>query len=179
MNEVFTASPASPERGGGPLAVEGSLLRWSPFDLEAETALFLRCYRSAWLCAHGSLLGFEENATLMGARYRASTSPKALQKLTVGEQFGGILALDERRGKRQGICWISFLFVEEKFRRQGLGRVLIGAAAERAKELGREELQLCAAKNNPALGFYEKLGFTVCGTEPGALEPLLKLRLRL
>ena len=156
-----------------------AVFSFSSFDLEAEQALFLRCYRAAWLCAHGSLLGFSEKATLEGARCRASTSPKALQKLTVDGAFGGILALDERRGKRQGICWISFIFVEDQLRRQGLGRALIRAAADRARELGRSELQLCVARTNPALAFYDALGFTVCGTEPGALEPLLKLRLEI
>ncbi len=151
----------------------------TPLDLEADQALFLRCYRSAWLCAHGSLLGFSDKATLEGARYRAATSSKALQKLSVNGAFGGILALDERRGRNEGSCWISFIFVEDSLRRKGLGRILINAAAERAGELGRNQLQLCVARTNPALGFYERLGFTVCGTEPGAIEPLLKLRLML
>ena len=146
-------------------------------DLEREKQLFLRCYRAAWLCAHGSLLGFNEKATLEGARYRASTSPKALQKLTISGEFAGILALDERRGRGEGFCWVSFLFVEERFRRQGVGQYLIRAAMERGKELGRGSLRLCAAKTNPAMGFYERLGFTVCGTEEGALEPLLVLKL--
>ncbi len=149
--------------------------RMEPMDLEAERDLFLRCYRAAWICAHGSLLGFHEPSILEGARIRAASSPKALQKLTLGGKFGGILALDERRGRELGLCWLSFLFVEDSLRRQGLGRLLIDAAAKRARELGRKELQLCVARTNPALGFYEKLGFTVCGTEPGAIEPLLKL----
>lgn len=148
-------------------------------DLDREKALYLRCYRSAWIAAHGSLVGFHEPTIMEGSLYRASSSPRALQKLTVGDEFGGILALDERRGRREGFCWVSFLFVEEKFRRQGVGRYLICAAMERGKELGRKELQLCAAKSNPAMGFYEKLGFTVCGREPGVLEPLLVLRLSL
>ena len=151
--------------------------RLMPMDPDRESALFLRCYRAAWLCAHGSLLGFSESSTLEGARYRASSSPRALQKLTIGGEFAGILALDERRGRQQGYCWVSFLFVEEKFRRQGVGKYLLRAAMERGIELGRQELRLCAAKTNPAMGFYEKLGFTVCGTEPGALEPLPVLRL--
>ena len=146
-------------------------------DLDREKALFLRCYRGAWIAAHGSLVGFSEQATMKGARYRASASPGALQKLTIGGEFAGILALDERRGQREGFCWVSFLFVEEKFRRQGVGKYLLCAAMERGKELGRGELRLCAAKTNPAMGFYEKLGFTVCGTEPGVVEPLLILRL--
>ena len=153
--------------------------RLMPLDLDRDKALFLRCYRSTWIAAHGSLLGFNEKATLEGARYRAATSPKALQKLTVGGEFAGILALDERRGRQKGICWVSFLFVEEKHRQRGIGKYLIRTAMERGKELGRAELQLCTAKTNPALGFYDKLGFTVCGTEEGALEPLLVLRLGL
>ena len=153
--------------------------RLKAMDLSREKALFLRCYRAAWIAAHGSLLGFHEKTVFESACYRAASSQKALQKLTVNGNFGGILALDERRGRNEGICWVSFLFVEEKMRRQGLGRFLICAAMERGKELGRTELQLCTARTNPALGFYEKLGFSVCGTEEGALEPLLVLRLEI
>lgn len=153
--------------------------RLEPMDLDKEKELFLRCYRAAWLCAHGSLLGFSNKSTLEGARYRSATSPHALQKLTVDGNFAGILALDEGRGRLQGYCWISFLFVEDTLRKQGLGRFLIQAALHRAKELGRGEIQLCVAPSNPAIGFYEKLGFTLCGHEPGAIEPLLILHLPL
>lgn len=149
--------------------------RLSPMNLTQDKTLFLRCYRAAWICAHGSLLGFDEQAVLMGAASRAYTSSRALQKLVVHGQFAGILALDEKRETKKGLLWISFLFIEEKYRKQGWGRILIEAAADRGRELGRKELQLCVSRTNSALGFYDKLGFTVCGTEPGAAEELLKL----
>ena len=49
------------------------------------------------------------------------------------------------------------------------------AAAREARRLGRQELQLCTARHNPALRFFERQGFRIVGREQGAVEPLLRL----
>lgn len=152
-------------------------LRFAPFPLEEERELFLRCYEDTWRIAHGSLDGFEPEGVFRAALIRGSVSPEATLGLWSGEEFLGLISFDERRGRREKLLWISFLYVTPEHRGEGLGRALIERAAERAWTLGRRELQLCTARGNPALEFYGALGFRVCGTEPGALEPLLKLRL--
>ena len=152
-------------------------LRFAPFDLAGNRELFLRCYADTWQLAHGSLDGFEPNATYRASLYRASVSPESILGMWREDEFLGLIAFDERRGKREKLLWISFLYIVPEHRREGLGRCMIERAALRARELGRTELQLCTARGNSALHFYEALDFRVCGTEPGALEPLLKLRL--
>lgn len=150
-------------------------LRFEPFCPEQERKRYLECYRDAWRVAHGSLAGFDELACWLGASYRSSLSPEALQSVWKGEEFAGYVALDEQRGEHLGYGWVSFLYLKEEFRGQGLGIQLIGAAATRFRALGRGKLRLCAAQKNPALGFYEHMGFRRCGTERGALEELVLL----
>ena len=148
-------------------------LRYAPLDTKKDKELYLRCYRDAWLSAHGSLRGFDERACWRGAVLRAADSPEALTAAWRGEDFAGILALDERRGAERGIGWIAFLYVAEELRGHHCGIQLIGTAATRYRALGRKCLRLTVAPSNPALGFYRWAGFTQAGTEPGAVEPLL------
>ena len=158
------------------MAIFPSSLRLVPFDLENNRDLFLRCYADTWQIAHGSLSGFDEESIYRASLIRASTSPKALNGLWEADRLVGLLALDERRGGHQKLLWISFFYIMPELRGQGYGRALMGYAEELARELGRNELQLCTARTNPSLQFYAALDFRVCGTEPGATEPLLKLR---
>lgn len=56
---------------------------------------------------------------------------------------------------------ISDLFVEEKRRRNGIGRELIKALKEKAKAEGIDRIELMVwTFNKEALAFYEKLGFS-------------------
>ena len=57
-------------------------------------------------------------------------------------------------------CWLEDLFVREEARRAGLGRALIEAALERAREHGCRRIELDVNEANaPALALYEACGF--------------------
>ena len=159
----------------GQKGVADTNLRFEPFCPAEERKRFLACYRDAWQNAHGTLAGFDETACWLGAVYRAAASPEALQSVWKGDDFAGYVALDEQRGEHLGYGWVSFLYLKEELRGQGLGVQLIGAAATRFRALGRKRLRLCTAPKNAALGFYEHLGFVRCGSEPGALGDLIRL----
>lgn len=154
-------------------------LRYEPFDLENGRELYLACYRDAWCLAHGSLEGFDEDACWRGALLRAADSPEALLAAYRHETFTGILALDERRGRAAGKGWISFCYITPESRGIRCGIQLIGTAVARYRSLGRKSLCLTVAPSNPARGFYEHVGFTAVGTEPGAVEPLLVMEMPL
>ena len=156
-----------------------SNLRYEPFDLEGGREVYLRCYRDAWQIAHGSLEGFDETACWQGALRRAADSPESLLAAYRDEEFAGIIALDERRGRGSGKGWISFCYITPESRGRRCGIQLIGSAVARFRALGRRSLCLTVAPGNPARGFYEKAGFAVTGTEAGAVEPLLVMELAL
>jgi ribosomal protein S18 acetylase RimI-like enzyme len=58
-------------------------------------------------------------------------------------------------------CWLEDLYVREDARRRGLGRALVAAALERARERGARRVELDVNETNDrALALYEELGFS-------------------
>ena len=65
-------------------------------------------------------------------------------------------------------CWLEDLYVQEGTRRSGLGRALVEAALERARERGCERIELDVNEDNaPALALYEACGFLLEPKGPG------------
>ena len=66
-------------------------------------------------------------------------------------------------------CWLEDLFVREEARRSGLGRALVEAAVERARERGCKRIELDVNEGNAAaLALYENCGFQLDWKAPGA-----------
>ena len=69
-------------------------------------------------------------------------------------------------------AWLHDIYVDEHARAEGVGKGLIKAAADAAKEMGAEKLLLSvAAKNNAAQKVFEKAGF-----RPTMVEMTLNLK---
>jgi GNAT superfamily N-acetyltransferase len=65
-------------------------------------------------------------------------------------------------------CWLEDLFVADAARRGGLGRALVAAAVERARQRGCRRIELDVnEQNGEAIAFYESLGFTTEPKPPG------------
>ena len=65
-------------------------------------------------------------------------------------------------------CWLEDLFVREEARRSGLGRALVDAALERARERGCRRIELDVSERNAAaLALYEACGFELDWKGPG------------
>lgn len=141
-----------------------------PYDLAGGRERYISCYRDAWRGAHGSLAGFNEVSCWIAAAERGTKEPGSLLEVRWDNRFAGVLSMDDRRDRKAG--WISFCYVTPELRRRGIGRAMIARAEERYAAQGRRALRLTVAPSNPALSFYEKLGFHRAGTEPGALEDL-------
>ena len=75
-------------------------------------------------------------------------------------------------------CWLEDIFVEEAARGIGLGRALIEAAFERARERGCARMELDVNEANPgAVRLYESLGFSGWSDPPGGRNLLMRRRL--
>jgi GNAT superfamily N-acetyltransferase len=58
-------------------------------------------------------------------------------------------------------CWLEDLFARESERGHGLGRALVRAAMDRARERGCARIELDTEEaNRPAVALYESLGFS-------------------
>jgi GNAT superfamily N-acetyltransferase len=65
-------------------------------------------------------------------------------------------------------CWLEDLFVREDARRSGLGRALVEAALERARERGCKRIELDVNEDNGAArALYEACGFMSEPKPPG------------
>jgi ribosomal protein S18 acetylase RimI-like enzyme len=97
-----------------------------------------------------------------------------------GEPPAGILQLRYRHSVWTGTddAHLEDLFVEEAARGAGLGRALVEAAFERARERGCGRMQLDVNEANPAaLRLYESLGFEAWSDPPGGRNLLMRRRL--
>ena len=83
-----------------------------------------------------------------------------------GDPPAGIVQLRYRYGVWWDAedCHVEDVFVREEARGSGLGRALVSAAIERARERGCRRLELDTAEENvPALALYRSLGFGPAG----------------
>ena len=65
-------------------------------------------------------------------------------------------------------CWLEDLFVRESARGTGLGRALVDAAIEIARERGCKRIELDVNEDNTAaLALYQACGFTLEPKPPG------------
>jgi len=64
----------------------------------------------------------------------------------------------------QNILWVFNLVVDKKYRRQGVGTLLIKSVRQWAMEYNLYKMMLeVQTKNYPAISFAQKLGFKFCG----------------
>ena len=97
-----------------------------------------------------------------------------------GDDPGGVCRLRYRYGLWMAAedCWLEDLFVRERDRRNGLGRILVERAIERARERGCGRIELDVSESNRAAwALYESAGFSA-GYKPPAPNVLMGLRLR-
>lgn len=68
--------------------------------------------------------------------------------------------------RSSGTAEVQNLFVRPDHRRKGIGRKLLGLAAELGRERGCKGLALAVSRSNEsAVEFYRRLGFTICEQE--------------
>lgn len=104
---------------------------------------------------------------------------------------GDVAVIAHDTGNRVGAAWLrrfkasepGYAFVDEQTpelsiavvpsqRNRGLGRELMDALLEDAREAGYAQVSLSVEKGSPAVGFYERYGFEVVGEQDGGLVML-------
>ena len=100
--------------------------------------------------------------------------------LVGGDPVAGVCQLRYRFAVWTGAedCCLEDLFVDPEARRTGLGRALVEAALERARERGCARMELDVNEANPvAVALYESLGFESWSDPPGGRNLLMRRRL--
>lgn len=74
---------------------------------------------------------------------RIPVAPMAVMNFAMlGKDPIGFVQLDPQRGQEEGVGFIDYLGLEEKYRGQGLGVQMIGCAVSHYRKLGRHALQI-------------------------------------
>ena len=95
-----------------------------------------------------------------------------------GAAPAGVAQLRFRYGiwRAGGDCLLEDLFVDEAARGSGLGRALVAATIDRARERGCRRLELDVNERNAtALRLYESFGFSATANPYGARDLYLRL----
>lgn len=90
-----------------------------------------------------------------------------------GENLVGVVTLvTEMKRKLKHRSDIFAMYVSSQVRRDGIGKRLMQAAIEKAKELdGVEQIYLTVSSNNkPAKKLYESVGFIIIGSDPRSMK---------
>ena len=149
-------------------------LRAEPLDPDKDADYYTACYADAWKAAHGSLAHFSPEPYLRCAREHSRENPNAVMKLYCKDEPAGLVDLDTARGAHAGYGWISFLYLNPKYRGRGCGVQLIGRAIFLYGKLDRHALRLHVAEDNKtAVEFYQKNGFQLLSWEDNAAGRLL------
>jgi GNAT superfamily N-acetyltransferase len=94
-------------------------------------------------------------------------------RVRVAEEAGAVLGFAVLL-PRENVADLDGLFVEPDRWCRGVGRALVEDAAARTCAAGMVALEVVSAAN--AQGFYEKLGFAVCGMAQTQFGPAKRLR---
>jgi GNAT superfamily N-acetyltransferase len=96
-------------------------------------------------------------AELAGLPGRYAPPEGALLIAVLGDEAAGCVAM---RKHQQGVCEMKRLFVRPSYRRCGIGRRLLRAVIEAAKDAGYTDMVLDTLTSlGPAMRLYERIGF--------------------
>ena len=141
-----------------------------------ESQYYDACYAGAWTASHGDCAGYDRKYYLRSARAHRLVDPDAVLRILDGEDSVGLVDLDTRRCAKDGIGWISLLYLREDYRGKGYGVQLLGRAVSRYEALGRSRLQLTVSEDNAhAQAFYRKYGFRELERREGSRGEMLLL----
>jgi len=120
-----------------------------------------------------------DDATIAATVRRLLDDPNA-EFLLGGDPSTGVCQLRYRLSVWTGTddCCLEDLFVEADGRGSGLGRELVDAALQRARERGCTRIDLDANEANaPALALYRSVGFDSWSAAAGGNDLFMRLRL--
>jgi ribosomal protein S18 acetylase RimI-like enzyme len=120
-----------------------------------------------------------DDASMEATARRLIADPNA-DFLLAGDPPAGVCQLRYRLSIWTGVedCCLEDLFVDDAARGSGLGRKLVQAAVERARERGCARMELDANEANaPALALYSSFGFGSRSKRADGHDLFMRLRL--
>jgi ribosomal protein S18 acetylase RimI-like enzyme len=135
--------------------------RLLPQDWQAYRAIRLAMLQESPLSfgsTHSQAAGFDEQL------WKQRLADNAVMLAMVGTKPAGSAMYSEFGMTDPADCALHGMWVGPRFRRAGVGRVLVDAVIARARAAGKRRVVLhVVADNTPAAGLYERAGFVPTG----------------
>lgn len=133
----------------------------------ADIPVLQRLADATWWATYRNIISDEQIRYMLGQMY----SPKALEQQMIvqghrfllarhGGRYAGFASFS-LRDPRSSVFRLHKLYVRPDVQGAGLGRKLILAVERAAKEEGAKHIELNVNRANPALHFYERLGYRI------------------
>ncbi len=146
-------------------------LQWTSQAREIHTRAEIRFAKEKDLSIIKQLADAHRNE--LGFTVRPILEERMHQRmLFVCEDQGIIVGFVGFHHRRDGWTTIHEICVEKEFRGRGLGRRLVEAVEEHARQVGQCGVRLKCPLDLPANGFYAQLGFIRVAIEKGRSRPL-------
>ena len=133
-----------------------------PVEPGGQTAALAAMAERIWTEHYRPIIG-EEQTRYMVDRFQSA--PAIERQLAQGYRYFFLLSGGREAGyfavaPEPDALFLSKLYVEKGFRRRGLARRAVAAAAEMARQAGRDRLRLTVNRNNAgSVAAYERMGF--------------------
>ncbi len=142
--------------------------RWTRADLPTLQQVLLE----TWLDAYGAFIPREDLAGYLQTHYSDAKLAALFEDADVtghvAEVDGAVAGYQKLyHARAEQRLYLHQLYVLPNRQRLGLGRRLVACAEARARELGFKQIWLgVMVRNEPAVAWYRKLGYTVTETAP-------------
>ncbi len=149
------------------------MIRIATDEDAADIARLIAAFRDWWQREE------PDDATVEAGVRRLMADPNT-DYLLAGDPAVGVCQLRYRFAVWTGAedCCLEDLYVEGEARGSGIGRALIEAAFDRARERGCARMELDTNETNAAaVALYESLGFESWSDPPGGRNLLMRRRL--
>ncbi|AWA31446.1 GNAT family N-acetyltransferase [Flavobacterium magnum] len=123
-----------------------------------------------WPVAYGKILSKAQLDYMIALFYSLETLNRNLEsghRFYFAKEGGTVLGFlgIEHRYKGNPVTRIHKIYMLPEAQGKGVGKQFIGFAEDLASKSGSEKLSLNVNRYNPAIGFYERLGFENVGSE--------------
>ena len=118
----------------------------------------------SWPLTYGEILTPAQLHYMIGLIY---SQEALLRQFREGHHFYILWEDDKARGfidmgkREQGLVKLHKIYLVPEVQAKGYGRLLMNFAISTAKNMGADTLKLNVNRFNKALGFYERMGFTI------------------
>lgn len=148
--------------------------RLEPIDLGRHLTTCINFRRDMFVASFGSDHGLDEemgegdSTYIAQLRERVAEMPEANVHLWDGDRIVG--QVEMRLDEEPGVGYVSLFYLAPECRGQQLGLMLHDHAVKVCRARGLAKIRLSvAARNEPAIAFYRKLGWSDAGVRPHRL----------